>query len=152
MARKRQRNNELIAEASPRGRGQRPRRVGEELRHVLADILRTEKLRDPALEGASITVTEVAISPDLRSATAYVMPLGGARAAEILAALRRSAAYLRGLAARRLGLRYAPELTFTLDRSFDEAERIRALLARPEVARDLAPEDESAARPDDERA
>jgi ribosome-binding factor A len=152
MARKRQRNNESIADAaSLRGRGQRPRRVGEELRHVLADILRTEKLRDPALEGASITVTEVAMSPDLRNATAYVMPLGGARAAEILAALQRSAAYLRGLAARRLGLRHAPDLTFALDRSFEEAERIRTLLARPDVARDLAPPGESA-NPDDERA
>lgn len=139
------------SDAGMPGRGQRPRRVGEELRHVLAEILRTEKLRDPALEGASITVTEVAMSPDLRSATAYVMPLGGARAAEIVAALRRSAAYLRGRAARRLGLRYAPELAFALDRSFDEAQRIRSLLARPEVARDLARPDEPAAAPEDDR-
>ncbi|HEV2300980.1 MAG TPA: 30S ribosome-binding factor RbfA [Stellaceae bacterium] len=138
-------------ETSPRGRGQRPRRVGEELRHALTEILRTEKLRDPALAGASITVTEVAMSPDLRNATAYVMPLGGARSAEIIAGLRRSAAFLRGLAARRLGLRYAPALSFALDPSFDEAERVRALLARPEVARDLGPPDETAAKPDDER-
>ena len=112
-------------------------------------MLRVEKLRDPALEGASITVTEVAVSPDLRNATAYVMPLGGARAAEILAGLQKSAAYLRGVAARRIGLRYAPELCFALDRSFDEAERIRTLLARPEVARDLAPRGEPAPAPDD---
>jgi ribosome-binding factor A len=146
------RKRRIEAEAAPRGRGQRRRRVGEELRHVLADILRSEKLRDPALEGASITVTEVAMSPDLRNATAYVIPLGGARAAEILAALRRSAPYLRGLAARRIGLRYAPDLDFVLDRSFDEAERIRALLAQPDVARDLAREGESDADHDDERA
>ena len=147
------RKRRIEAETAPGGRGQRPRRVAEELRHVLADILRTEQLRDPALDGVSITVSEVAMSPDLRKATAYVMPLGGARAAEILAALRRSAAHLRGLAARRLGLRYAPDLAFALDRSFDEAERIRALLARPDVARDLAQEDDSgAAEGDDDRA
>lgn len=137
--------------AAARGRGQRPRRVGEALRHILAEILRTEKLHDPALEGASITVTEVAMSPDLRNATAFVMPLGGAQAAEILAGLRRSAAFLRGLAARRLGLRHAPGLFFALDRSFDEAERVRSLLARPEVARDLAPPDGTPVDPEDER-
>ena len=140
------------AEPAARGGGQRPRRVGEEMRHVLAELLRTEHLRDPALAGASITVTEVRMSPDLRNATAYVMPLGGARAEEILGGLRRSAAYLRGLAARRLGLRYAPDLAFALDRSFEEAERVRALLSRPEVARDLAPPEGSADAAEDERS
>lgn len=152
MTRRRQKGQPPAAETSTRGRGQRRRRVGEELRHVLTEILRTENLRDPGLEGASITVTEVSMSPDLRTATAYVMPLGGARVPEIIAGLRRCAAFLRGLAAHRLGLRYAPALSFALDHSFDEAERIRALLARPEVARDLRAPDEAAAYPDDDRS
>ena len=118
---------------------QRQRRVGEELRHLIAQILRAGDYRDPVLRSASITVSEVRVSPDLHNATAYVMPLGGANAAEILAALKRSRPFLRSLVARELTLRYAPNLTFTLDDSFDQADRIAALLALPEVERDLRP-------------
>ncbi|MBV8937807.1 MAG: 30S ribosome-binding factor RbfA [Alphaproteobacteria bacterium] len=118
---------------------QRQLRVGEELRHVLARILRDGECRDPALDDASITVTEVRLSPDLRSATAFVMPLGGANAAEVVAALRRCAVFLKGVLAREVQLRNTPNLIFALDGSFDEAARISALLARPEVARDLEP-------------
>src|SRR5271169_4648576 len=82
------------------GRSQRQLRVGEELRHVLARLLRPGELRDPALFDASVTVTEVRLSPDLRNATAFVMPLGGANAADIIAALRRSAPFLKGRIAR----------------------------------------------------
>jgi ribosome-binding factor A len=114
-------------------------RVGEEVRHVLAQLLRDGSCRDPVLRAADITVTEVRLSPDLRNATAFVMPLGGKDATEILAALERSAGFLRGHLGRAMNLRRVPALVFTLDPSFDEADRIARLLARPEVRRDLDP-------------
>ena len=116
-------------------------RVGEELRHALARILREGVLRDPAFDHASITVSEVRLSPDLRNATAFVMPLGGARAPEIMAGLARSTPFVKGLLARTVTLRRMPNLSFELDRSFDEAARISAILARPEVERDLPRQD-----------
>jgi ribosome-binding factor A len=125
-----------------RGGGQRRLRVGEELRHALVRILREGELRDPALAGASITISEVRLSPDLRNATVFVMPLGGARAAEILAGLRRSAPVVKGRLAQAIALRYVPNLSFALDQSFDQAARITELLRRPEVERDLHPPDE----------
>src|SRR5262249_47548406 len=91
----------------------------------------------PILQNTSITVTEVRVSPDLRNATAFVMPLAGANVLEVVAGLKRSAAFLRGLLARKVALRNAPNLAFALDVSFDQADRIAAVLARPEVARDL---------------
>ncbi len=108
---------------------QRQLRVGEELRHLLASILARHELRDPALHDATITVTEVRISPDLKSATAFVMPLGGA--------LQRGAGFMRGLIARELDLRYVPALRFVLDTTFDHASRIDALLHRPDIERDI---------------
>ena len=119
---------------------QRQLRVGEELRHALARILRDGECRDPVLEDASITVTEVRISPDLRNATAFVMPLAGTRAIEVVASLERSATFLKGLVAREVQLRNTPNLVFALDDSFDRAARISTLLTRPEVARDLKPQ------------
>jgi ribosome-binding factor A len=133
--------------ARTREPSQRQLRVGEELRHALAHILQRGELRDPALQDVAVTVTEVRVSPDLKNATAYVMPLAGRHAAEIIAGLTRSAAYLRGQLAREVPLRFSPGLTFALDTSFDHASRINELLHRPEVERDLAPEDEA---PDDE--
>jgi ribosome-binding factor A len=121
-----------------RAPSQRQLRVGEELRHVIAHILGRQELRDPALHDAAITVTEVRISPDLKNATAFVMPLGGAHAGEVMAALERGATFLRGLVAREVPLRFVPALRFALDTSFDHASRIEALLHRPEVERDLA--------------
>jgi ribosome-binding factor A len=121
---------------------QRQLRVGEELRHGLARILAQHELHDPALVDADITVTEVSVSPDLRSVTAFVMPLGGRGAPEILAGLQRSAGFLRGRLAHEVQLRFAPQLRFALDTSFDHASRIEALLHRPEVERDLDPGDE----------
>lgn len=120
-----------------RGAGQRRLRLGEELRHALAQLLRPGECRDPALFEANITVSEVSLTPDLRSATAFVMPLGGAQAGAIMAGLARSTPYLRGRLAHALALRRLPELTFALDRSFEHAERIATLLARPEIERDL---------------
>jgi ribosome-binding factor A len=130
----------LAGRSVGRAAGQRQRRVGEELRHILAELLKRGECRDPALRDASITVTEVRITPDLRNATAYVMPLGGAHGADIVVALRRSAGFLRGRLARAAALRYAPHLTFALDETFDQAGRIAALLARPDVERDLSAE------------
>jgi ribosome-binding factor A len=139
---------------SPLGAGiegktsQRQLRVGEELRHALARILRGGEYRDPVLENANITVTEVRMSPDLRNATAFVMPLAGTNATEVVAGLERSASFLKGLVAREVQLRNTPNLVFAIDDSFDRADRISALLTRPEVARDLRPQAED--RADDE--
>jgi ribosome-binding factor A len=138
MARTRRDRQPFLREARPeRGAGQRRLRLGEELRHALSRLLRPGECRDPALREASITVSEVSLSPDLRNATAFVMPLGGAHAGEIMAGLARSTPYLKGRLAREVSLRRVPELSFALDRSFEHAERIATLLARPEVERDL---------------
>jgi ribosome-binding factor A len=118
-------------------RSQRQLRVGEELRHALAQLLRPGELRDPALFDANVTVTEVQVSPDLRNATAFVMPLGGANAADIIAGLRRSAPFLKGRIARAVRLRNVPNLAFALDGAFDSADRIAAVLHSEAVAGDL---------------
>jgi ribosome-binding factor A len=136
----RERNGASQVEGSvqrKRGESQRQLRVAEELRHALAKIFQEGECRDPALRDASIAVTEVRMSPDLRNATAFVMPLGGQNATEIIAGLRRSSAFLRRLVAREVTLRYAPRLVFALDGAFAQADRIAALLVRPEVVRDL---------------
>ena len=116
----------------------RPLRVGEEMRHALARIFE-HGLHDPALAEIALTVTEVRVSPDLKNATAYVVPLGGAHADEVMAGLKRAAGYLRRELAQAVKLRYAPALHFALDTSFEHASQIDALLRQPEVARDLAP-------------
>src|ERR1700760_2590195 len=111
MAKKRRGRQRSPGGAGGGGRArQRPLRVGEELRHALAKILRDGECRDPVLENASITVTEVRMSPDLRSATAFVMPLAGANATEVVAGLDRSATFLKGLLAREVQLRNTPNL------------------------------------------
>lgn len=120
---------------------QRQLRVGEELRHALAAILGRGELRDPALQDVTVTVSEVRVSPDLKSATAFVMPLAGRHAGEVIAGLRRSAGFLRAQLGREVPLRYTPSLSFELDTSFDHASRIDALLRQPEVERDLPPRD-----------
>jgi len=116
-------------------------RVGEEVRHGLARIFERGELNDPALAEVTLTVTEVRMSPDLRHATVFVMPLAGAHAPETLAGLKRGAPYLRGLIAREVVLRYAPSLSFMLDTSFEHANRITELLHRPEVQRDVRRDD-----------
>jgi len=128
-------------------RSQRQLRVGEELRHALAQLLRPGELRDPALRDANITVSEVRISPDLRNATAFVMPLAGQNADEIMAGLKRSAPFLKGCIAKIVELRQVPNLSFAFDNAFDNAAHIAALLARPEVERDLHPDEDG----DDDR-
>ena len=116
---------------------QRQLRVGEEVRHALADLFRRGDFHDPELADLNVTVTEVRISPDLRNATAFVTPLGGGHMDETLSALRRAAPFLRGQIARAINLRYAPTLSFEADTSFDYAGRIDAILHSPAVARDV---------------
>ena len=152
MVKKRRERQHFTSGGGPeRGVSQRRLRVGEELRHALSKILREGECRDPVLENTSITVTEVRMSPDLRNATAFVMPLAGANAADTMAGLKRSAAFLKRLVAREVPLRNTPNLFFALDDLFDQADRISELLARPEVARDLEPQAArpEAARPED---
>ena len=120
-----------------RGHSQRQLRVGEEIRHLLAELLERGNMRDPELRDASITVTSVDVSPDLRNATAFVMPLGGKDSSRLLAALRRAAPWFRARVSEKAGLRAAPDIRFQLDTTFDEADRIGSLLRRPDVARDL---------------
>lgn len=128
-------------ESSAGERSQRQLRVGEEVRHALARLLRPGELRDRALFDANVTVTEVQLSPDLRNATAFVMPLGGANAADILAGLGRSAPYLKGQLGKLVRLRRVPNLSFALDSAFDSADRIATVLRSEAVARDLRDED-----------
>ena len=117
---------------------QRMLRVGELIRHAVAEILTRGTLNDPVLEGQVITVPEVRISPDLKLATVYVMPLGGERLPEILKALERHKKFLRGEMAHRVNLKFTPELRFRADESFGEGDRIEKLLRSPQVQRDLA--------------
>ena len=111
-----------------RGRGRRSLRVGEALRHALAEMLLRGAHPGAALDGVSITVSEVRVSPDLRHARAYVLPLGGRATTDVLAELRRLAPQLRGPLARALHLRHAPAIEFEVDGSFDEATRIEDVL------------------------
>ena len=130
---------------SSAGPSQRQLRVGELIRHALADMLSRGEVHDPVIEGHMITVPEVRMSPDLRLATVYVMPLGGKDAREVLAALERNKKFLRGEIAHRINLKFAPDVRFRIDERFEEAERIEKILRTPEVRRDLdkpADEDE----------
>src|SRR5450756_788026 len=122
------------------GGSQRQLRVGEIVRHAIADILSQGSAHDPDLEGHIITVPEVRMSPDLKLATIYVMPLGGRDTDVVIAALERHKKFLRGEVARRVNLKFAPDLRFRADERFDEAERIEKLLRTPAVQRDLAPD------------
>jgi ribosome-binding factor A len=117
---------------------QRQYRVGEELRHGLARILDHAHFRDPTLRGVSITVSEVRISPDLSNATAFITPLGGDDMTEVVAALNRAAGYFRREIAREIRLRHIPKRGFEADTSFAYSSHIDALLAQPDVARDVA--------------
>jgi len=136
----RHRHNDRPRRIDPAGRPRSPRqlRVGEELRHALAQVLERGETRDPDLQGVSVTVTEVDASPDLRSAIAFIVPLGGRDAERVLAAMRRAAPFFRSRLANSVELRHAPQLRFELDRSFDTAARIGELLRTPDVRRDLA--------------
>ncbi len=123
------------------GASQRQLRVGELVRHALADLLIRGDVHDPDLAGVPVTVPEVQMSGDLRLATIYIFPLGGEGGDKIVAALERNKRYLRGEIAHRVNLRYAPDIRFRLDTAFENAARIDALLRSPAVQRDLKPRD-----------
>ena len=106
-------------------------------RYVAPEILSRGEVHDPVLQGHMVTVPEVRMAPDLRLATIYVMPLGGQDKQPVLDALERNKRYLRGEIARRVNLKFAPDIRFRLDDRFDEAERIEKLLRSPQVKRDL---------------
>ena len=123
--------------SSASGGSQRQLRVGEQVRHAIAEILAQGSVHDADLEGHIITVPEVRMSPDLKLAPVYVMPLGGRDTEIVLAALERNKKFLRGEVARRVNLKFAPDLRFRVDERFDEAERIEKLLRTPAVQKDL---------------
>jgi len=120
---------------------QRALRVGELIRHAMAEMLTRGDVHDPVLEGHLITVPEVRMSPDLRLATIYVMPLGGRDVEKVLEALERNSRFLRGEISRHVNLKFSPEVRFRVDERFEEAERIEKLLRTPAVQRDLKSED-----------
>ena len=124
------------------GPSQRQLRVGELIRHALADMFSRGDIHDPVIEGHMITVPEVAMTADLRLATIYVMPLGGRDAKPVIEALERNKKFLRGEIARRINLKFAPDIRFRFDERFDEAERIEKILRTPQVRRDLEPKDD----------
>ena len=121
----------------PVGPSQRMLRVGELVRHALAAMFARGEIEDDALRGAVITVPEVRMTPDLKIANAYVMPLGGLHAEEIVAALNRHRKFVRGRVAPQINMKYAPEIRFYVDDTFEEAGRIDALLRSDKVRQDL---------------
>ena len=127
---------------SKSGPSQRALRAGEVIRHAIAELLSRGDVHDPVLEGHLITVPEVRMSPDLRLATIYVMPLGGKDVDEVVAALERNKKFLRGEIAHRVNLKFAPEIRFRKDERFEEAERIEKILATRQVKCDLQQDDE----------
>ena len=123
--------------ASPEGRSVRLLKVGEQVRHVLSELLLRQEVHDAVLTAHSVSVTEVRMSPDLRHATAFVKPLLGKDEEVVLKALRTNIAFFQREVAKKLKLRFAAKLKFHGDESFDEAARIEALLRDPKVVRDL---------------
>lgn len=122
---------------TPEGRSVRLLRVGEQVRHALSEILMRGDVHDETLASHLVSITEVRMSPDLRHATVFVIPLLGANAEAVLKALRTNTAFLQSEVARRVNTKYAAKLKFLLDESFDEGSHIDALLRSPAVARDL---------------
>ena len=131
------------------GAGQRQLRVGEMLRHALAEIMLERSIRDADLENVSVTVTQVKPSPDMRHATVFVEPLGGGNTGIIVVALNRHKGFLRGELGHKIALKFTPELRFVEDTSFAEATRIQMILKSEKVARDLAAAEDTAADPSD---
>ena len=123
---------------SDRTPSQRQLKVGEEVRHTLARVLERGDLRDPGLQHMTLTVTEVKMSPDLRQARVFITPLGGGETGPVLEALSRARPFLRRQVAQSVRLKYAPDLTFLADETFENVRRIDALLSDPRVSSDLA--------------
>ncbi|MHA1528382.1 MAG: 30S ribosome-binding factor RbfA [Alphaproteobacteria bacterium] len=122
-----------------RGAGptQRQLRVGETIRRALADVLMRGELHEPDLDGVAITVGEVRCSPDLKVATAFILPLGGRDAERVLAALERASGALRRQVTRAVSLKFSPELRFRLDETFDRIDDTRRMLGQTRVQRDI---------------
>lgn len=127
--------------STPEQQSVRVLKVGERVRHILSELLARGEAHDDVLRASNISVTEVRMSPDLRNAKAYVKPLLGRDEAAVLKALRTNTAFFQKEVAKRLGLKFAPKLSFQPDESFDEAERIEKLLSDPKVAKDLEDEE-----------
>ena len=123
--------------SGPVGPTQRQLRVAELIRHKLAEMLARGDIHDDVIADHVVTIPEVRMSPDLRLATIYLMPLGGSDRQPVLEAFNRHKRYIRGEIGRKINLKFAPEVRFSVDDTFDEAERIDRLLASPEVRRDL---------------
>jgi ribosome-binding factor A len=121
-----------------RSPSQRQLRAGELIRHAVAEVLTREEIHHEDLAGVAVTVSEVSMSPDLRQATCFIMPLGGKDTDKVLAALHHTGPWLSGQVARRVRLKFAPRLRFQIDQSFDNADHIGRLLKRGDVAPDLA--------------
>lgn len=128
--------------ASPEQRSVRLLKVGEQVRHVLSELLTRQHVHDDVLSAHTVSVTEVRMSPDLRHATVFIKPLLGEDEEIVLKALRTHTAYFQKEVAGRLKLKYAAKIRFLGDESFDEASRIDALLSDPRVRRDLSGESE----------
>jgi ribosome-binding factor A len=116
---------------------QRMLRIAELIRHAVSDMLSRGEISDPVLETNVVTVPDVRMSPDLKLATVYIMPLGGLNVKEVLAALDRHKKFLRGEVSRKVNLRFSPDLRFRLDESFEKSAKIDALLHSEAVKRDL---------------
>ena len=127
--------------ATPETRSVRLLKVGEQVRHVMSELLARQMVHDEVLTARAVSVTEVRMSPDLRHATVFIKPLLGADEDIVLKALRTNTAYFQKEVAGKLKLRFAAKLKFLADESFDEAERIEKLLRKPEVVRDLGAPD-----------
>ena len=127
---------------TPEGKSVRLLRVGEQVRHALSEVLMRGDVHDEVLASHSVSVTEVRMSPDLRHATVFVKPLLGADEGEVMKALKRNVRYLKGEVARRVNTKYAAQLKFLADESFDEGSHIDALLRAPKVAQDLGENEE----------
>lgn len=125
------------------GGSQRQLRVGELVRHALAEMLTRGDVHDPVIQGHMITIPEVRVTADLRLATVYVMPMGGRDAEQVVAAFERQKKHLRAEIAHRINLKFAPDIRFRVDDRFAEAERIDKLLRSPDVKRDLKHDGES---------
>jgi len=126
----------------PKGPTQRMLRVGELVRHALAALFARGEVEDEALRDVVVTVPEVRMTPDLKIANAYIMPLGGQHAKDIVAALNRHRKFVRGRIAPQLDLKFAPEIRFFVDTTFEEASRIDALLRSERVQQDLKDDDD----------
>src|SRR3712207_1954402 len=131
------------------GPSQRQQRVAELVRHALAEVLARGDIQDDVLTKTVVTIPEVRMSPDLKLATAYVMPLGGKDEDAVIKALEKHKKVLRQEVARRMTLKFAPDLRFRRDESFDEAARIDALLRSEKVRQDTAPPQDPASDADD---